>query len=104
MDQTNRTLLDWLLGEYPDTPRKRAKQWILAGRVSVAGAVVRRPNQLIPDPRGTLELQERRSSTLVLDEEWRIHPRLSLVYLDLSLAIVNKGAGLLSVPAPITDI
>jgi len=104
MDQTNRTLLDWLLGEFPDTPRKRAKQWILAGRVSVAGAVVRRPNQLIPDPRGTLELQERRSSTLVLDEEWRIHPRLSLVYLDLSLAIVNKGAGLLSVPAPITDI
>jgi 23S rRNA pseudouridine1911/1915/1917 synthase len=104
MDQTNRTLLDWLLSEFPDTPRKRAKQWILAGRVSVAGAVVRKPNQLIHDPRGTLELQGRRSSTLVLAEEWRIHPRLSLVHLDLSLVVVNKGAGLLSVPAPITDI
>lgn len=104
MDQTNRTLLDWLLAEFPDTPRKRAKQWILAGRVSVAGAVMRRPNQLLPDPRGTLDLHTRPSSTLVLDKEWQIHPRLSLVYLDLSLAIVNKAAGLLSVPAPITDI
>jgi 23S rRNA pseudouridine1911/1915/1917 synthase len=104
MDQTNRTLLDWLLAEFPDTPRKRAKQWILAGRVTIAGVVVRKPNQLIADPCGTLELQGRRSSALVLDEEWGIHPRLSLVYLDLSLAIANKGAGLLSVPAPITDI
>ena len=98
-----RTVLDWVLERFPDTPRKRAKEWILAGRVSVAGAVVRKPNQLLDDA-ATLALQGRQLATLALDEEWRIHARLSLVYLDPSLAIVNKGAGLLSVPAPITDL
>ncbi len=98
-----RTLLNWVLERFPDTPRKRAKEWILAGRVSVGGTVVRKPNQMLADPT-TLELQGRRLATLALDEEWRIHPRLSLVHLDASLAIVNKGAGLLSVPAPITDL
>ncbi len=98
-----RTLLDWVLEQFPDTPRKRAKEWILAGRVSVAGTVVRKPNQMLADS-ATLELQGRRLATLALDEEWRIHARLSLVHLDPSLAIVNKGAGLLSVPAPITDL
>jgi len=103
-DTNSRTLLDLVLETFPDTPRKRAKEWILAGRVSVAGAVIRKPNHRLPDPPGTLELQGRRLAALVLDEEWRIHPRLSLLYLDSSLAIVNKGAGLLSVPAPITDL
>ena len=104
MDQPNRTLLDWLLEKFPDAPRKRAKQWILAGRVSLAGRVVRQPNERLPDPRDTLELQGHRSMAVVLDKEWPIHPRLSLVHLDSSLAVVNKGAGLLSVPAPITDV
>src|SRR5882672_4095364 len=99
-----RTLLDLVLEKFPDTPRKRAKEWILAGRFSIAGTVIRKPNQILTDPSGTLELQGRRLAALVLDEEWRIHPRLSVVHLDSSLAIVNKGAGLLSVPAPITDL
>src|SRR5439155_14066532 len=103
MEETRRTVLDLVLEKFPDTPRKRAKEWILAGRVSVAGKVVRKPNQMLPDA-ATLELQGRRLATLALEEEWRIHPRLSLIYLDPSLAIVNKGAGLLSVPAPITDL
>jgi 23S rRNA pseudouridine1911/1915/1917 synthase len=99
-----RTLLDLLLEQFPDTPRKRAKEWILAGRVSLSGTVIRKPNHLLPDPPGPLELQGRRLAALALDKEWQIHPRLSLLYLDSSLAIVNKGAGLLSVPAPITDL
>ena len=100
----SRTLLDLVLEKFPDTPRKRAKEWIMAGRFSIAGTVLRKPNQLLPDSPGSLELQGRRVTALVLDEEWRIHPRLSLVYIDASLAIVNKAAGLLSVPAPITDL
>ena len=103
-NENSRTLLDLVLAKFPDTPRKRAKEWILAGRFSIAGTVLRKPNQLVPDSAGPLELQGRRLGTLALDEEWRIHPRLSLIYLDTSLAIVNKGAGLLSVPAPITDV
>ena len=104
MMTNSRTVLDLLLEEFPDTPRKRAKEWILAGRVSIAGTVVRKPNQLVTDQPGTLELQGRRLAAMVIAEEWPIHPRLSLVYMDASLAIVNKGAGLLSVPAPITDV
>ena len=53
-DKTTRPLLEWLLEKYPDTPKKRAKQWITAGRVSVNGVVIRRPNQPISDPPVTL--------------------------------------------------
>lgn len=99
-----KTLLDWVLEKFPDTPRTRAKQWIAAGRVSLAGVVLRKPNQMLTDPVGALELQGRRLSTVVLEHEWRIHPRLALVHIDASLAIVNKGAGLLAVPAPYSEL
>jgi 23S rRNA pseudouridine1911/1915/1917 synthase len=99
-----RPLLEWLLRKYPDTPKKRAKQWIVAGRVRVNGEVIRQPNQVMPDPHDTLEMQGRRSTSVTLEEEWRIHARLGLLYIDASLAVVNKGAGLLSVPAPYSDL
>ena len=35
MEIKTRPLLEWLLQQHPDTPKTRAKQWILAGRVSV---------------------------------------------------------------------
>ena len=89
---------------YPDTPKKRAKQWIAAGRVSVNGVVIRQPNQSMPDPQDTLEMQGRRCTSVTLEQEWRIHARLGLLYIDTSLAVVNKGAGLLSVPAPYSDL
>jgi 23S rRNA pseudouridine1911/1915/1917 synthase len=88
-----------LLRKHPDTPRSRAKQWILAGRVSVNGGVIRKPHQLLPDPGDTLVLRDRHAITLDCGSGWQIHPRVSLLYLDPSLAIVNKGPGLLAVPA-----
>jgi 23S rRNA pseudouridine1911/1915/1917 synthase len=103
--ETNaRPLLDWLLRQHPDTPRSRAKQWILAGRVSVNGAVIRKPHQLIADPGATLELGARHASILDCGSGWQIHPRVSLLYLDSALAIVNKGPGLISVPAADSDL
>ena len=93
-------LLDWLLREHPDTPKTRAKQWIAAGRVSVNGVIIRKPHQVIPDPGETLELGGRRATTLDCGSGWQIHPRVSLLYLDHAFAIVNKGPGLISVPAP----
>jgi len=93
------TLLDWLLRRHPDTPRSRAKQWILAGRVSVGGVVNRKPHQSIADPGDALELSSRHAATLDCGSGWQIHPRVSLLYLDSALAIVNKGPGLISVPA-----
>jgi 23S rRNA pseudouridine1911/1915/1917 synthase len=96
----NQTLLDWLLRRHPETPRNRAKQWILAGRVSVGGEVVRKPHQGMPDPGSALELRSRHATTLDCGSGWHIHPRVSLLYLDCALAVVNKGPGLISVPAP----
>jgi 23S rRNA pseudouridine1911/1915/1917 synthase len=93
-------LLDWLLRRHPDTPKSRAKQWILAGRVSVNGVIIRKPHQTMPDPGDALELRDRHATTLDCGSGWQIHPRVSLLYLDAALAIVNKGPGLISVPAP----
>ena len=105
MTETNASpLLDWLLRKHPDTPRSRAKQWILAGRVSLNGVVIRKPHQPIPDPGDTLELGARHASLLDCGSGWQIHPRVSLLYLDSALAIVNKGPGLISVPAADHDL
>jgi 23S rRNA pseudouridine1911/1915/1917 synthase len=98
------SLLHWLLRKHPDTPRNRAKQWILAGRVSVNGVVIRKPHQTIPDPGDAIELRGRHATTLACGSGWHIHPRVSLLYLDSALAVVNKGPGLLSVPASEGDL
>ena len=97
-------LLQWLLRLHPDTPKTRAKQWIVAGRVSVNGVVIRKPHQVMPDPGDKLELGGRHATTLDCGSGWQIHPRVSLLYLDTALAIVNKGPGLISVPAPNCDL
>ena len=97
-------LLDWLLEKHPETPKSRAKQWIVAGRVSVANVVIRKPHQIMADPGDTLELRPRNATTLDCGSGWQIHPRVSLLYLDSALAIVNKGPGLISVPAPDCDL
>ena len=90
--------------EHPDTPKTRAKQWILAGRVSVGGVILRKPHQPIPDPGAKLQLLDRHATTLDCGSGWQIHPRVALVFLDSSFAIVNKGPGLISVPAPNCDL
>lgn len=97
-------LLDWLLSQHPDTPKTRAKQWIAAGRVSVNGVILRKPHQPIPDPGSALALLGRQAVTLDCGAGWQIHPRVALLYLDSALAIVNKGPGLISVPAPNADL
>jgi 23S rRNA pseudouridine1911/1915/1917 synthase len=99
-----RPLLDWLLLKHPDTPRSRAKQWIVAGRVSVNGVVIRKPHQTLADPGAALVLSDRQAATLDCGSGWQIHPRVSLLHLDSALGIVNKGAGLISVPAADGDL
>lgn len=99
-----RPLLDWVLRKHPDTPKSRAKQWILAGRVSVNGVVIRKPHQEFPNPGASLQLLDRHAGTLDCGGSWQIHPRVALLYLDTSLAVVDKGAGLVSVPSSNTGI
>jgi 23S rRNA pseudouridine1911/1915/1917 synthase len=100
METDVRPLLQWLQQQHPDTPKSRAKQWILAGRVSVNAIVIRKPHQLIADPGDSLALGDSHATTLDCGPGWQIHPRVSLLYLDSAFAIVNKGPGLISVPAP----
>lgn len=97
-------LIDWLLARHPETPRTRAKQWILSGRVRVNGMVLRKPQQIIADPADQLELLQRRQTTLDCGAGWQIHPRVALLYIDSALTVVNKGAGLISVPAPNAEL
>src|SRR5437763_11527109 len=104
METETAPLLDWLLRQHPDTPKTRAKQWILAGRVSVGGVIRRKPHETMPDPGAGLQLLDRHTTTLDCGAGWKIHPRVTLVYLDSALAIVNKGSGLISVPAPNCDL
>ncbi len=68
------------------------------------GAILRKPHQPLTDAGDKLQLLERHATTLECGSGWQIHPRLGLVHLDSSLAVVNKGPGLLSVPAPNSDI
>jgi len=103
-DTQSRPLLEWLLERYPDTPKVRAKQWIVAGRVQVHGTTLRRPHERILDPGPGLQLLDRHATTLNCEVGWQIHPRLELLHLDQAVAVVNKGAGLISVPAPQCDI
>jgi len=104
MEQTGKTVLQLLLEQHPATPRSRAKQWIENGRVRVGGAVVRRLNSLIEDPGAVVELLGRREVALSFKSEWRIHSKLAVLYLDSSLAVVDKAAGLLAVPLPGTGM
>jgi 23S rRNA pseudouridine1911/1915/1917 synthase len=99
-----RPLVDWLLQKHPTTPKTRAKQWIAAGRVSVSGRVIRKPHEVISDPGDGLKLLDRQASTLDCGSGWQIHPRVALLYLDAAFAIVNKGPGLISVPALNCDL
>jgi 23S rRNA pseudouridine1911/1915/1917 synthase len=92
-----RPLIDWLLQKHPDTPKTRAKQWILAGRVTLRGAVVRRPQELLEDPGDALVLLGRNAGSADVGTGCRIHPRVELLYLDAALAVVNKGPSLLAV-------
>ncbi len=99
-----RPLLDWVLAQYPDTSRTRAKEWVTAGRVSVNGEILRHPQRPIPNPGTGLKLLDRRPLTLDCGPGWLIHPRVSLLYVDTALAIIDKGPGVVSVPAPKADL
>ena len=96
--QTEKTLLDWAARLCPDSPRKRLKEWIASGRFCLDGRVVTKAGLRLADPGGALTLGKPEKSAVAWGHRKRIHPKLVLVYLDNDLAIVDKEAGLLSVP------
>ncbi len=102
MDQTDKenekSLLEWAMLVCPESPRKRVKEWITSGRFYLNGEVVIRASQKMPDPEGALTLGKPDSATASWVHRRRINPKVTVLYLDADLAIIDKGAGLLSVP------
>lgn len=97
-NQTEKTLLDWATQLCPDSPRKRIKEWIVTGRFCLDGQVVTKAGIRMSDPGTALTMGAPDKAAAALGHRKRIHPKLVLVYLDSDLAIVDKEAGLLSVP------
>lgn len=93
-----KTLLDWAARLCPDSPRKRIKEWIVAGRFCLDGRVLTKAGLRLTDPGDRLTMGAPEKSAAAWGHRKRIHPKLVLVYLDTDLAIVDKEAGLLSVP------
>ena len=100
-----KTALEWLARDYPDSPKKRLKEWFAHGRVQLDGEVVTKPHLRLTDPGERLTMGKAQPAAKVFFKRMptRIHAQVNLLYIDNSLAIVNKGPGLLSVPLPGKD-
>ena len=100
-----RPLLDWMCLRHPDSPKKRVKHWFEEGRVLLNGRVVRQFHTPSADPGETLALQGEGGlasvrAPLRVTKPVQIGPKLAVIYLDSDVCVVDKPAGLLSVPAP----
>lgn len=93
-----RPALEWLRERYPDSPRKRLKEWFSKGRVMLDGVVLKKPHEQMTDPGDRLLMGDQPPVVFFRHMPMRIHAQANLLYIDSSLAIVNKGPGLLSVP------
>lgn len=95
-----KTALEWLARDYPDSPKKRLKEWFANGRVTLAGEMIRKPHARMQDPGDQLKMGQASPVARAISRKMpmRLHAQVNLLYIDHSLAIVNKGAGLLSVP------
>jgi 23S rRNA pseudouridine1911/1915/1917 synthase len=94
----DRTLLEWVCLRFPDAPRTRVKEWIAHGLVTLNGTAETRAGLRMADPGAALAHRSVKSTPAAVRQKTRIHPKLALVHLDSELAIVDKVAGLLSVP------
>lgn len=97
-----KTALEWLARDYPDSPKKRLKQWFARGRVQLDGEALTKPHHRLEDPGERLRMGEALPGAKIFFKSMptRIHAQVNLLYIDSSLAVVNKGPGLLSVPLP----
>ena len=98
--------LHWLSLQFPDSPKKRLKEWFALGRVRLDGKVITKPHERMTDPGERLTLCDKSTvfaRVFFSEMPKRIHVNLNLLYIDEHLAIVTKAAGLLSVPLPEGD-
>ncbi|RAJ94601.1 23S rRNA pseudouridine(1911/1915/1917) synthase RluD [Aliidiomarina maris] len=86
---------DQVLAElFPDYSRSRLKEWILAGQVSIDGAVVTKPREkVLPGMHIKLD------ATVEAEERFEAqHIELDIVYEDDDIMVINKPAGLVVHP------
>jgi 23S rRNA pseudouridine1911/1915/1917 synthase len=81
-----------LIGLHPELSRRRARDVIEKGQVSVSGVTVVEAGSLV-----------REGATIAWDPHRKARPRarlsLPILYVDASLVVIDKPAGLLSVPS-----
>jgi 23S rRNA pseudouridine1911/1915/1917 synthase len=92
--------LDWLCMRFPESPRKRVKEWFAKGKVKLDGETLTKGHITMSDPGERLGMGEAAPPVFFRHMPMRIHAQLNLLYIDSSLAIVNKGPGLLSISLP----
>jgi 23S rRNA pseudouridine1911/1915/1917 synthase len=97
----NLSLLEWMCERFPESPKKRIKSWFEGGRVTLDGEVVRRFHEPMADPGERLQLAGVQTRTAAhANAVARLGTKLRIVHRDSELVIVDKSAGVLSVPAP----
>ncbi len=100
VNSEERSALEWLSQRYPDSPRKRLKEWFAKGRIQLNGVIIKKSHERMSDPGEQLSIVNMQAPIFFRRMPTRIHAQLNLLYIDHSLAILNKGAGLLSMPLP----
>lgn len=95
-----RTLLEVLLTTYPESNRTRAQQWIREGRVRLDGSIAVDPRT--PVMAGMKVTLGPRSPSEAGHAPLKGRPTkgVQILYQDRDLLVIDKAAGLLSVPAP----
>ena len=81
-----------LIAQHPGLSRRQAREAIEKGQVTVGGRMVREPGTLVTQPGATIGFDPNRKALP------RVRPTIPLLYEDDSVLIVDKPAGLLSVP------
>ena len=103
-ESEEKTALEWLALSYPDSPKKRLKEWFANGRVQLNGQVITKSHTRMEDPGDQLTMGQPQTGARIFAKRMplRLHAQV-ILYIDQSVAIVNKGAGILSVPLPDKD-
>ena len=79
-----KTALEWLAQQYPDSPKKRLKEWFAKGRIQLDGEVIFKHHLRFPDPGDRLGMGQPNPAAKIFFKSMptRIHAQLNLLYID----------------------
>ncbi len=84
LNTEEKTALEWLARDYPDSPKKRLKQWFARGRVQLDGQPLTKPHHRLEDPGERLRMGEAVPGAKIFFKRMptRIHAQVNLLYID----------------------